>query len=482
MKKGLLSAILGCFATVMAIGQTDHRLTAYLQTKQFSAPGIGNYLEIHTQFAGYTVNYLPLDGGLIGELAVNMKIAQFDSVIASDAYRLQSPFMLDSIIDDFYDIKRFALKPGIYQYYLELYDLNSKQDPVKAAFDIQVDDFSDALSISDVLIAETAYEGDDQSPFYKSGYTIIPRISTFYPAELTHLPAYFEIYNMNRLEDSEFALKQTLVNAETGQEIDGLTRISKHAADEVVPVFRTIDISKVPTGTYVLTFTLLDRNLNELSAQTYEFERSNDVRTTVNPNELILDPAFQASITEDSVDFYLASLIPISGPNQVKVIIRELRTKDTEKMRRMIQAFWLETAPVNTYEEWMKYKIQVQFVEDLFSNNFQSGFETDRGRVYLQYGAPSRTVAREASPSEYPYEIWEYNKIGVFSNKKFIFYNPDLVNNAYRLLHSDMIGELKNPKWQFDLNRRNSANGNVDDPNQYNPNSWGNNSKELFGQ
>src|SRR5690606_20557959 len=170
------------------------------------------------------------------------------------------------------------------------------------------DDLNDALSISDILIAETAYEGDEQSPFYKSGYTIIPRISTFYPTELTVLPAYFEIYNMNQLEDTEFALKQTLLNAETGQEIEGLTRISKHTADAVVPVFRTIDISKVPTGKYVLNFTLMDRNLNELSTQTYEFERSNDLQNTVNPNELVLDPAFQASITKDSVDFYLASL------------------------------------------------------------------------------------------------------------------------------------------------------------------------------
>ena len=67
------------------------------------------------------------------------------------------------------------------------------------------------------------------------------------------------------------------------------------------------------------------------------------------------------------------------------------------------------------------------------------------------------------------------------SNRKFIFYNPDLINNQYRLLHSDMVGELKNPRWSYELSKRNTQNGNVDNPDEYNINSWGNNSRE-FGQ
>jgi hypothetical protein len=89
---------------------------------------------------------------------------------------------------------------------------------------------------------------------------------------------------------------------------------------------------------------------------------------------------------------------------------------------------------------------------------------------------------KENSPSEYPYEIWQYNKIQAFSNKRFIFYNPDLVNNTYRLLHSDMIGELKNPGWSNALSKRNTTNGNIDDPNQNNEKHYGGNSNDLFRQ
>ena len=110
---------------------------------------------------------------------------------------------------------------------------------------------------------------------------------------------------------------------------------------------------------------------------------------------MVLDPAFQASITEDSVLFFLASLIPIARPAEIKNIISTLKSKNLEKSRKHIQAFWRESAPINTYEAWIKYKIQVVFVEVLYSNNFQDGHETDRGRVYLKYGAPSTHIVKE---------------------------------------------------------------------------------------
>ena len=124
----------------------------------------------------------------------------------------------------------------------------------------------------------------------------------------------------------------------------------------------------------------------------------------------------------------------------------------------------------------------MQLVERVYSNNFQEGFETDRGRVYLQYGAPTNIIKRDNSTNEYPFEIWVYNEIGKFSNKRFIFYNPDLVNNTYRLLHSDMVGELKNPGWQRELAKRTTAGGNVQDPNGNVDDQFGGNANEYFQQ
>ena len=100
----------------------------------------------------------------------------------------------------------------------------------------------------------------------------------------------------------------------------------------------------------------------------------------------------------------------------------------------------------------------------------------------MQYGSPTNIIAREVSANEYPFEIWQYNKIGRFSNKRFVFYNPDLTNNAYRLLHSDMVGELKNPSWQRELSKRNTMNGDIDNPNANVNDGFGGNADEYFQQ
>ena len=68
----------------------------------------------------------------------------------------------------------------------------------------------------------------------------------------------------------------------------------------------------------------------------------------------------------------------------------------------------------------------------------------------------------------------------MYSNKRFVFYNPDLVNNSYRLLHSDMVGEQQNYRWQLALNKRDNQNTNIDDPG--NQNSYGQNSNYYYRQ
>jgi len=460
-----------------------NELRAYLDSKQFFAPGVGNYIEFHLQFVGHSINYLPENGGLKGEVAVQMSIVDYKGTpIASDAYRLETPFMRDSIVEDFYDVKRFPLKPGDYTFSIELTDLNSKNEPLKASQTIIIEEFGDAISISDIEIAEYAARGNENSIFYKSGFEIIPRLSTFYPKQLSSIHVYFEIYNSSLLEDSVFGVKQTVVDAATSKEIEGLTLFTRHDAAEVVPILREIDISLVETGKYLLNFTFLNRNMKELSTQSYVFERSNDIEVDIASNDVILDPAFQASITSDSVGYFLECLIPISKANEVKNIFKIAKAKNELNARKYIQLYWIKSAPENPYEGWLKYKTQVQFVERIYGNNFQEGFETDRGRVYLQYGSPSQIIDKEYTSNEYPYEIWQYNKIGAFSNKRFVFYNPDLTNKAYRLLHSDMVGELKNPSWPYELNRRSTANGNIDNPNENVRYGVGRNSNDDFRQ
>jgi GWxTD domain-containing protein len=237
------------------------------------------------------------------------------------------------------------------------------------------------------------------------------------------------------------------------------------------------------SGSYRLELAVVDRNNVQYgNTVSYYFERINETELFSDVESIVLDPAFQASITDDSLQYFLGSLLPISRPAEAKNILATLKTSDKQRARKHIQQFWLQTSGSNAYDAWIGYKKQVQMVEELYATNYQSGFETDRGRVYLQYGLPNSIIIKENNPSEYPYEIWHYYKIKVYSNKRFVFYNPDLVNNAYRLLHSDLIGEQQNYRWQQALSKRNSSNINIDDPNDGNKDHYGGESNYYYRQ
>lgn len=482
MIRFILICFLVCTSFLTNAQKNGKQLKAYLDHKVFFESSIGNYVEVQLQFLGLSLKYNGVEGGLQGEVAIQLTIKSNDSIVASDAYRLQTPLMKDSIVEDFFDLKRFALQPGNYELEVSLQDLNATNEPMSGKQLIEIRDLGSKPSFSDIQVSETMTRTDSTSVFTKSGYEMIPRISNYFTTEANTLPVYFEIY-LPKKSAQAVGIKQTIFQSKSKLEMDEFTRFSKHEVTQIQPIVRVIDISKLPSGEYTLQYTLISKDNQELAKSEYFFERSNEITEAIAAENIVLDPAFQTSITNDSVFYYMESLIPISKPAEIKNIISVLKKKDSEQSRKYIQAFWVLSARgIKAYDAWMQYKGQVQLVERLFSNNFMEGFETDRGRVYLQYGAPNYIITRESSPSDYPYEIWQYDKIKQYSNKRFIFYNPDLVNNNYKLLHCDMIGELQNYRWQQALAKRNSPNRNIDDPNDGNNSHFGGESLELYKQ
>ena len=186
------------------------QLKAYLDTKQFYDPQIGNYVEIYMQFVSSSIKYEAKTEGLQGKVAIRLTVSQKDSSYFSDVYILESPIMKDSIVEDFYDVVRFAIKPGKYDFKIELSDvINDKSKAINAESELIVKDLSKSISISDLEIAEFARKSDENNSFTKSGFYILPRLTNYYPSELSKIPVYFEVYNSNQLGDSIFILRQT---------------------------------------------------------------------------------------------------------------------------------------------------------------------------------------------------------------------------------------------------------------------------------
>lgn len=462
-----------------------NKLKVYFNTVQFYAPEIGNYLELQFQFVAKSTKFISNPEGLQSKVYVSIEIKDsLQKVHFRDDYALTSPLFTDSIVEDFYELRRIPLKAGRYQINLKMSDLNLNNSEIKGSQLIEIEELSNKPCLSQIEPIDYAFADTTNGLYQKNGYYIIPKITNYYGTGLNNLPLYFEINGVDAPSDSSYFLEQILLNAANEDTLSSFM-LTTPIADRgpVIPFLRNLNIQNLPTGAYLVKFMLKDRNQMVVSSQNYAFERGNfEMIDTIQSNDIILNPAFQKSITDDSLHFYLGCLLPIARPAENKNILSLLKSKNATAIRKYIQAFWNNTKPGGAYEAWIRYKEQVQYVQQIYKTNYQDGFETDRGRVYLKYGAPSIVNARETSPTEYPYEIWFYNKIQNFSNKRFIFYNPDLTNNAYRLLHSDLIGEVKNQGWSQVLSKRNTNNGTVDDPNLFNQRHWGQNSNDLFRQ
>lgn len=460
-----------------ALGQT--KIKAYLDTKQFYAPQVGHYLEIYIEFAGYTTQYVPCNGGQKATVVVDIAIADsLGLMVFKDLYALDSPISSDSTQNNFLEIIRVPLLKGSYNLAIQLEDANRKNSNIAGSIPFEVTELNRKLNFSSIELVNIAFDSQEESRFTKSNHYIIPLLSNYFNKDMSNLPYYAEIYGAQ----GAIHFERKVINAANGQIYPALNLQDTLQPDAVLALLQQIDLTDLTTGTYQLQLYAQDMLTGEQCTQNFDFQRFNDSDIAFDLSSMVLDPAFQTAIHPDSIAYFLESLIPIAKPGEIRSLINILKANDTNQMRQHLQAFWYQTSGAQAYEQWIKYQSQVRSVEKFYANNYMEGFETDRGRVYLKYGQPNTIVFKESSPSEYPYEIWTYDKIGVFSNRRFIFYNPDLVSNNDRLLHSDMVGELRNPAWQQMLNRRNTINGSVDDPNMMNTRHFGGNANDLFRQ
>jgi GWxTD domain-containing protein len=105
-----------------------------------------------------------------------------------------------------------------------------------------------------------------------------------------------------------------------------------------------------------------------------------------------------------------------------------------EKQQRFFE-FWKKRDPTpNTdYNELMEeYFQRVDYANRNFSH-YQDGWKTDRGMVYITFGAPNNIERHPFDVDSKPYEVWTYYEI----NREFVFVDASGFGD-YR---------LQNPMW-----------------------------------
>ncbi|MCX6231521.1 MAG: GWxTD domain-containing protein [Bacteroidetes bacterium] len=445
------------------------KLQVDLSYSSFYSPEHGPYFETYLLVYAKSVNFIKNQNGKSqATIEITMLFKQNDSIKDFKKYDLKSQEISDSNFVNFIDQQRFALPNGNYVFELIIADKNSANTPYKISQEVTIDFPANQVNISGVELIESFKPSTTASIITKSGYDLIPWLSDFYPENLSKITFYAEIYNTEKIlgKGEAFLLSYYIESFESLKLQANLIKMKREQCKIVDVVLGEFDISRLPSGNYNLVIEVKDKTNKIVAVNKVFFQRSNpSIRFELKDiAALAVEETFAGKYTnKDTLADYIKSLYPVSTDLEKTFINDQLPKADIRLMQQYFLNFWLQRNNIDPLYEWLIYYKEVEKVNAKYSTRVKKGYDTDRGRVYLQYGPPSDIANKpfdvgvgvgDEGYGTVPYEIWQYYKLKNQSNKKFVFANPDLASNDYTLIHSDAIGEISNPNWRSKLSRQ----------------------------
>ncbi len=461
-------------------------LNAYFSFCTFDVPNQSPFVETYLNISGNSVAKAKNSQGLYqGVIEVQWVYKQGDKVVHFDKYNLLSPESEspDKIMPDFIDLQRVSLKSGEYQLDLKIQDKNASDQGFSASQKIIVDFPEDRINVSHIELLES-YEGNASAgKFSKNGYSMIPHVTAFYPKEISSLKFYAEIYNTAKFLKTDFLVRSFISNNDNKVLLNEFASIKKYSPQDVCIILSEFPIENLPSGNYNLTVEVMSRDNKLLAFRQAFFQRSNTIVKSIQHSDFTavnVNSTFVAEMNNaDTLREYLSCLYPISSNLERQIAENQSSIGDVESMKQYFYSFWMKRNELDPELAWRNYKLEVIKVQNAYGSRNKRGHETDRGRVYLQYGAPNSVTRDDMDPNARPYEIWHYYRLNHQTNRKFVFYSQGNSSNDYRLLHSDAVGEMQDPAWELKLHNRSQQFGNdLDTENSID--IYGSRTKENF--
>jgi len=455
-------------------------ISPYFSFATFYSPIDGPYVETYLTILGHSVYFAQNPNNKYqASIELTIVISKDDNVVDFTKINIKSPEVEDTLNINFslIDVQRFLLANGNYDIEVIIKDLNSPFKEFVIDESLRVEFKEDQINLSGIQLIEKVEPTKEKNMLTKSGLDLYPLPLNFFPSGINTVRFYSEIYNTekNLGVDESFLLLTKIEQLETRRVVFELQRAKREKARSVVNFIQEYDISMLPSGNYMLVVEVRDKNNNLVAENSLFFQRSKPSADVLDFNTLAYQNSFVTSLTSiDSIIPFIKILKPISSPIERTYIDSELYLKELTELQQFLYSFWAARDAIDPYQKFVNYNVEVAKVEVAFGTKIKRGYETDRGRVYLQYGPPNSRIVSESEPNSYPYEIWHFYTLNNQRNRRFVFFNRSFATNEWELLHSDAIGEIQNHNWQVALQQRNflEMQGGTDRP-QSNTRDWG---------
>jgi GWxTD domain-containing protein len=485
MIRFIISLLLGIVVFTQNIDAQN--VKAYLNYNVFYSPKDGQYIETYVAIEGRSLHWVATENNEFKSQVELTVIFRLDSQIVTFTKDIiNSPKVTDStgMRRMFMHTNRFQLKKGNYDVSFKLDDINDTIDAffTNTKLDLQIE--KDSIFISSIEIFNDYKKTDKTGVNIKGGYLLSPNIYNFIPESDSTLNFYAEIYNTEKVlgKDSDYLLSYYIVNNESNIILPKYKRFKRLKAKNVQIVLNRLDISDLPTGNFSFIIEIRNREAKLEAKNQYFFQRQNS-KITMKVEDIAavnVTSTFAELITgSDTLSNIIRSFAPISSGKE-KAFAEQIIKKETDYvMQQYIYSFWEKRNQSDPFKGFKDYMAKVRKADIAYGSRVNRGYETERGRVYLQYGEPNSIVKEYNDPAAYPYEIWHYYQARNQRNIKFVFYNTDLTTNEFNLLHSTAIGEPNNYQWRLLLRKRDKGFYSIDEKGNA-VDDWGSNYNRYF--
>jgi GWxTD domain-containing protein len=465
------------FSLSLGVGSVQAQQSAAVQIDldhaAFALEESTSLLELYLSFEAATLHYEAAEQGFLAELPVGMAMVRSTQAGMSDTPEdpvwqdeLNLSFMMADTTglaegQHFVHQVRAAVPPGEYELRVTVPEDGSiGRASLELRRDVLVPDFgsNELVRLSDITLASSIQQSQErESLFWKNGLLIRPNANQLFGSGLNTLFYYTEVYNLDALSSNggNYTAFTYLSDANLPTPMSAYSKRTQRTLRSPDVLVGTFNIKDLPSGSYFLRIAILDENNESVAEQSRKFfvynpevQRETEVVTL----EETFETSQYARMTEEELE-RMAGHIDVISTDAERRRLRGIR--DLDERRRFFMQFWTvrdpnPNTPVNEYQD--EFYSLIQYANDRYSNSFREGWQTDRGRALIRYGAPTAIEPHLFDRGYAPYEIWQYNNIPGEGQAIFIFADANELGD-FELIHSTVVGEPQSPNWLSELRK-----------------------------
>ncbi len=345
----------------------------------------------------------------------------------------------------------YEIKYGEYVIKVIASDFNNELVRDSTEFEVLAEDLSGGVKISDLELATSITKSNDtKSLFYKNTLEVVPNSAGLYGKNVNELYYYAELYNLTQANLSdEFIVRRRILNINNEELMVSDKKIKRSVESRVE--YGMFKIDSLNTAPYIFELSLIDaqKNLNIIKTKKFFlFTKADDKQSSNKGQEDYLKSEY-VILNEKDLDDLFDKAIYIRKDEDIRNY-KGLRT--VEEKRKFMYDFWrkLDDTPLTPQNEFkISYFKRMNEANSKFKEAFREGWKTDRGRIYILYGAPSDIQHNNFESDTKSYDIWSYDALQGGTNA--IFVEKEAGTGIYTLVSSTIRGEFRDDNWQAQL-------------------------------